>query len=88
MSVTSVRLSSEVEVPLENLSEKLDRSKNYLINQAVKEFIARQAMEESRWVDTIQALDSVKSSRSINASEVESWLQSWGSKDEKAPPKK
>ena len=87
MSVTSVRLNNEVEGPLEILSNKLDRSKNYLINQAIKEFIARQIMEESRWSDTLQALDSVKAGKSINASEVESWLQSWGSCDEKAPPK-
>jgi len=87
MSVTSVRLNNEIEGPLENLSNKLDRSKNYLINQAIKEFIARQAMEESRWSDTLQALDSVKAGKSINASEVESWLQSWGSSEEKAPPK-
>lgn len=87
MGVTSIRLNKEVEAPLENLSLKLDRSKNYLINQAVKEFVARQAMEESRWSDTLQALDSVKSDKSIDASEVESWLQSWGSNDEKAPPK-
>jgi len=33
MSVTSIRLNSEVEVPLENLAHRLDRSKNYIINQ-------------------------------------------------------
>lgn len=87
MSVTSVRLNNEVEAPLENLSRKLDRSKNYLINQAIKEFIARQAMEESRWSDTLQALDSVKAGKSIDEDEVESWLQSWGSANEKTPPK-
>ena len=87
MSVTSIRLSSEVEAPLANLSIRLDRSKNYLINQAVKEFVARQAMEESRWNDTLEALRSVKSGKSVDADEVESWLQSWGSNDEKAPPK-
>ena len=87
MSVTSIRLSSEVEAPLERLSTKLDRSKNYIINQAIKEFLARQAMEESRWSDTLEALDSVKSGRSINAKEVENWLQGWGSDDEKTAPK-
>lgn len=35
MGVTSVRLQPEIENPLENLSKKLDRSKNYLINQAI-----------------------------------------------------
>lgn len=87
MSVTSIRLNNEVEAPLETLSIKLDRSKNYLINQAVKEFVARQAMEESRWSDTLQALDSVKAGRSIDGNEVESWLQSWGSNNETNPPK-
>ncbi|MCZ6828259.1 MAG: ribbon-helix-helix domain-containing protein, partial [Gammaproteobacteria bacterium] len=40
MGVTSIRLSSEIEAPLEELAEKLDRSKNYLINQAIREFVA------------------------------------------------
>ena len=51
MSVTSIRLADDVDKPLESLSKKLDRSKNYLINQAIKEFLARQSMEDSRWQD-------------------------------------
>ena len=88
MGVTSVRLSAEVEAPLENLSERLDRSKNYLINQAVKEFIARQAMEDSRWEDTLQALSSVKSGHSIDEKDVVSWIKSWGTDSELQPPSK
>ena len=33
MTVTSIRLQAELEEPLEVLAKKLDRSKNYLINQ-------------------------------------------------------
>ncbi|MBS1270723.1 MAG: hypothetical protein MAG794_01689 [Gammaproteobacteria bacterium] len=86
MGVTSIRLNSAIETPLENLSRKLDRSKNYLINQAIKEFIARQVMEDSRWVDTLEALNSVKSGKSVSEEDVSAWLKSWGSSDEKAPP--
>ncbi len=53
MGVTSIRLTNEVEAPLEKLAQKLDRSKNYLVNQALREFIRRQAMEEARWADTL-----------------------------------
>ena len=56
MGVTSIRLTNEVEAPLEKLALKLDRSKNYLVNQAIREFIRRQAMEEARWADTLVAL--------------------------------
>ncbi len=86
MSITSLRISQDIEVPLENLAQRLDRSKNYLINQAIKEFIARQMMEDSRWDDTLAALNSVKSGKLIDESSVTEWLQSWGSSKESSPP--
>jgi predicted transcriptional regulator len=86
MGVTSVRLNSDVEAPLEQIAQKLDRSKNYIINQAIREFVIRQSMEDDRWSDTIKALESVKSGKVVGEKEVSSWLQSWGSEDEKAPP--
>ena len=87
MSVTSVRLQPEIENPLEKLATKLDRSKNYLINQAIKEFIARKALDEARWDETLAALDSVKSNKLIEEQNVNEWLESWGSDNELNPPK-
>ena len=86
MGVTSVRLNTDVEAPLEQLAQKLDRSKNYIINQAIKEFVARESMEDARWGDTLEALKSIKSGKAINENEVTPWLESWGSKVEKTPP--
>ncbi len=86
MSITSLRISKDIEAPLESLAQRLDRSKNYLINQAVKEFIARQLMEDSRWNDTLAALESAKSGKLVNESKVTEWLQSWGTDKELPPP--
>ncbi|MFT5351081.1 MAG: putative transcriptional regulator [Gammaproteobacteria bacterium] len=86
MGVTSIRLNTEVEAPLEELAQKLDRSKNYIINQAIKEFVTRQSMEDARWRDTLMALASVKSGKVVDEKEVTAWLASWGHKDEKTPP--
>ncbi len=86
MGVTSIRLAKDVEVPLEQLAKKLDRSKNYLVNQAIKEFVLRQSMEELRWSDTVEALESVKAGRLIESVEVTQWLKSWGSDSPKSPP--
>jgi len=88
MGVTSIRISQEVETPLENLAQRLDRSKNYLINQAIKEFIARQMMEDSRWEDTLEALASVKEGKLVDEANVTKWLQSWGTDKELSPPAK
>jgi len=87
MGVTSIRLQPEVEKPLELLSKKLDRSRNYLINQAIKEFIEKKVIEDKRWTDTLLALESVKNGAVVEETEVVDWLKSWGSKSEKSPPK-
>ncbi len=86
MSITSIRISNEVAASLGSLARKLDRSKNYLINQAIKEFLARQLMEECRWQDTLEALESVKKGKMFDESEVSRWLNSWGSDQELSPP--
>jgi len=88
MSVTSIRLQPEIEKPLEKLATKLDRSKNYLINQAIKEFIARRELDEARWDETLEALESVKSNKLIEEQNVNEWLASWGTDNELNPPKK
>jgi len=87
MGVTSVRLQPDIESPLEELSKKLDRSKNYLINQAIKEFIARQSMEDIRWEETLQALSSIQAGESVPEAKVNAWLESWGKDGELPPPK-
>ncbi len=87
MGVTSIRLKAEIETPLENLSKKLDRSKNYLINRAIKEFLDRELIDNSRWGETLEALDSVKSGKLVDEKQVNNWLKSWGSENELDPPK-
>lgn len=87
MSITSVRLNDDVERPLEDLSRKMDRSKSYLINQAVREFIARQSVEEVRWQQTLEAIDSINRGESINESDVNAWLNSWGTEGVTEAPK-
>ena len=86
MGVTSVRLQPEIENPLEDLANKLDRSKNYLINQAIKEFIARQSLEDERWQETLQAIRSVEAGQDVDEKEVTRWLDSWGTENELESP--
>jgi predicted transcriptional regulator len=87
MSITSIRIADDMEKPLEALSKKLDRSKNYIINQAIKEFLARQALEDSRWQDTLEALESIKAGNSVDEEDVNAWLNSWGTNNRTSPPK-
>lgn len=87
MSITSVRLAAEVEKPLELLAKKMDRSKSYLINQALKEFLLRQSLEEGRWMDTLEALESIQSGKTVAEADVNAWLDSWGTGKRQEAPK-
>lgn len=86
MSVTSIRLQKDLETPLEDLAKKLHRSKNWLINQAVKEFVEKGNLEERRWTETLQALDSIERGTVVDAKNVHEWLDTWGSEEEPSPP--
>ena len=87
MSITSIRLTDDVEQPLNALAKKLDRSKNYIINQAVKEFLAKQSLADSRWQDTLEALESIKAGQSLDEADVNAWLNSWGTGNRTLAPK-
>ncbi|HLD65202.1 MAG TPA: ribbon-helix-helix protein, CopG family [Pseudomonas sp.] len=87
MSVTTVRLQPEVEENLLDMAEKLQRSKSWLINQALREYFERQSLEQSRWQETLQAMESVAQGKLVSGDAVNTWLQSWGSADELSPPK-
>ena len=87
MSVTTVRLQPEVESGLETMADKLHRSKNWLVNQAIREFVARQEQEQSRWSETLTAMGSVAQGKVVTGQAVYAWLESWGSPNELSPPK-
>ncbi len=87
MSVTTVRLQPEVEEGLEAMADRLHRSKSWLINQALREFLGRQEQEQARWQETLKAMDSVAQERVVSGEAVHAWLNSWGTADELPPPK-
>jgi predicted transcriptional regulator len=87
MSVTTVRLQPEVEEGLEAMAGKLRRTKSWLINQALREYLQREKQDESRWEETLKAMESVAQGKVVSGEAVHAWLQSWGSTSELALPK-
>ena len=65
---------------------KLSRSKSWLINQALREYLERQEQAQSRWLETLRAMESVAQGRVVSGESVHEWLRSWGTEDELPPP--
>jgi len=87
MSVTTVRLQAEIEEHLDEIAKKLHRSKGWVINQALAEYIEKQQLEQKRWQETLDAMESAAQGNVVAAEEVHEWLDSWGHKNEQDAPK-
>ena len=83
MSVTTVRFQAEVEQQLEAIASRLHRSKGWVINQALSEYIEKQQLEQDRWQQTLDAMESAAQGKVVDASEVHSWLNSWGTEQDR-----
>ena len=86
MGMTSVRMPDELLARLEATAEKLRRSKGWIINDAVREYLAKEERKARMLDDTREALADIRAGRVIEAEPIIDWLESWGSDDEKAPP--
>lgn len=86
MSVTTVRLQAEVEQQLDAIANRLNRSKGWVINQALAEYIDKQQLELTRWQQTLDAMESAAQGKVVDAGEVHNWLSSWGTEHEQTAP--
>jgi len=83
MGVTSVRMPDELLERLEATAEKLRRSKGWIINDAVRQYLAKEERKARMLDDTFEALADIQAGRVVEAEPIIDWLESWGSDDEK-----
>ena len=87
MAMTSVRMPDELMSQLEQAAEKLRRSKGWIINDAVKEYLAREQRKTQMLEETYEALADIKAGRVVEGHDVLDWLDTWGTESEKSFPK-
>lgn len=86
MGMTSVRMPDELLEKLNETAEKMRRSKGWVINDAVSEYLAREELKQRRNQETLESWEDYKTGRVIDGNEITDWLDSWGTEREKEPP--
>lgn len=86
MPMTSVRMPDQLMDKLETIAEKLDRTKGWIIKDAVNQYIERIDRKEKMLTETRQALSEIESGNVVDGDEVMAWIESWGSDNEKSAP--
>lgn len=73
--VVTAHLPTELAEKLDDLAERLDRPKGWVVKEAVASFVA---LEEKRHRLTLEALADVDRNRTLDHAEVEAWAEGLG----------
>jgi predicted transcriptional regulator len=84
MGMTSVRVPDDMMKRLETTATRLRRSKGWVINDALREYLSREERRTQRLEETRAALAEVDAGELIAGDAVLSWIDSWGTPDEVA----
>lgn len=82
MAIISIRLPAETQQQLEAIAARLNKSKKWVIGQALSEYVQKHEFEHDRWQQTLDAMESAARGKVVDASKVHGWLKSWGAEHE------
>jgi len=79
----SVRLAPELNKQVTDIAHALDRPKSWVIEQAIKDFVAVQAWHLAAIEEGVRDADT---GRVVSHDDVAAWVRSWGQPDELPMP--
>jgi len=87
MGMTSVRMPDDLLEQLEETASRLRRSKGWIIKDAVREYLEREERRRQRLLETQEAMADLDAGRVIDGDAVLEWIDSWGTPEEREPPR-
>lgn len=77
----SVRVAPKILQKLNKLADATGRTKSFLTMEAIQYYLATQAWQVTSIKNAVKKADS-KDAKFVDHQQVETWLNSWGNKDE------
>ncbi|MFE8032992.1 CopG family ribbon-helix-helix protein [Thiohalocapsa marina] len=72
---------------LDATATRLRRSKGWIINDALREYLEREHLRQRRDEETREALAELDAGQVVDGDEVLAWIDSWGSKNKRESPR-
>jgi len=83
MPTLTAHVTDELIKEIDSVSQRLDRSRAWVVKEAVREYLERRAEDQKRWNETLEAIEAVDRGEVVSADEVLGWVDSWGKPGEK-----
>lgn len=79
----AIQLAPEVDEQVTKIAEALNRPKSWVIEQAIKEFVA---LQEWHLAAIEEGVSDADAGRVVSHDDVVAWVRSWGKADELSMP--
>lgn len=86
LGLNSVRLTDDLQEKLEEIAVRLQRSKEWVICEALAQYVQKEEQAAARLERTQKAIVEAESRQVIDGEEVLDWIASWGAENEKQTP--
>lgn len=86
MSTTSFRLDDDLQEKLDATANRLKRSKGWIINDALRQYIEQEERKQQMLEETQDAIADIEAGRVVSGAEVMKWLETWGTAAETKAP--
>jgi len=88
MPVTSVRLDDDLHQRLERLAKREQRTRGWLINDALRDYLEQEELRSERYRQSLEALEEIEAGApTADGDAVREWIASWGTEAEKPTPR-
>ncbi|MFK0731710.1 MAG: CopG family ribbon-helix-helix protein [Gloeotrichia echinulata GP01] len=86
MSTTSFRLDDDLQEKLDSTATRLKRSRGWIINDALRQYIEREERKQRMMEETEEAIADIDAGRVVSGEDVMKWLETWGTATETKAP--
>lgn len=86
-SATSIKLDDEMKGRVQHLAQARQRTSHWIMREAISQYVEREERRETLRKDTLAAWEEFQATGlHATAEEVDQWLASWGTDDERPAP--
>lgn len=83
----AIKIDDDIKARVKRLAEARHRTSHWLMREAITQYVEREEKREAFRQDTLRAWDEYRTTGlHATAEEVDAWLASWGTDDERPAP--
>jgi predicted transcriptional regulator len=78
MPTLTAQVTDDFVDEIDSIAVELERPRDWVIQDALREYVSRHRLEVQRWRETQEAIHAAERGEVVPAEEVFAWLDTWG----------